>query len=143
MSRIPSNSELIGRLERWDADKIVRTKERIDKTSEVFTPTELVSNICDELPKDNFTDLSKTFLDPSCGNGQFLSEVLIRKLRSGIALDTALQTIYGIDIMLDNVDVCRERLLCGVEEYRHIVERNIICADALTFNYETWDDNNN
>lgn len=143
MSRIPSNSELIGRLERWDDDKIVRTKERIDKTSEVFTPTELVSNICDELPKDNFTDLSKTFLDPSCGNGQFLSEVLIRKLRSGIALDTALQTIYGIDIMLDNVDVCRERLLCGVEEYRHIVERNIICADALTFNYETWDDNNN
>lgn len=143
MSRIPSNSELIGRLERWDDDKIVPTKERIDKTSEVFTPTELVSNICDELPKDNFTDLSKTFLDPSCGNGQFLSEVLIRKLRSGIALDTALQTIYGIDIMLDNVDVCRERLLCGVEEYRHIVERNIICADALTFNYETWDDNNN
>lgn len=143
MSCIPSNSELIRRLERWDADKIVRTKERIDKTSEVFTPTELVSNICDELPEDNFTDPSKTFLDPSCGNGQFLSEVLIRKLRSGIALDTALQTIYGIDIMLDNVDVCRERLLCGVKEYRHIVKRNIICADALTFNYETWDDNNN
>lgn len=142
MSRIPSNSELIKRLEEWDADNIVRTKERIGKTSEIFTPTTLVREIVDNLPQDNFNDPSKTFLDPSCGNGQFLSEVLIRKLQNGIAFDTALRTIYGIDIMLDNVDVCRERLLCGVEEYRHIVERNIICADALTFNYDTWNDEN-
>jgi hypothetical protein len=37
--------------------------------------------------------------------------------------------------MQDNVDLCRERLLCGREDLRHIVEKNIVCHDALTYNY--------
>lgn len=143
MFSIPPNSELIRRLEEWDADNIVRTKERIGKTGEIFTPTELVREMLAKFPEKEFIDPSRTFLDPACGNGQFLSEVLIRKLRNGIAFDVALRTIYGLDIMLDNIDLCRERLLCGVEEYRHIVERNIICGDALTFNYDVWDDESN
>jgi type I restriction-modification system DNA methylase subunit len=89
-----------------------------------------------KLPEDKFVDPSKTFCDPSCGNGQFLSEVLIRKLENGIALEQALATIYGVDIMFDNVEVCRERLLCGVDSLRHIVEKNIVCADALHYNFE-------
>jgi hypothetical protein len=35
--------------------------------------------------------------------------------------------------MQDNVEVCRDRLLCGLEQYRHIVEKNIVCADFLTY----------
>jgi hypothetical protein len=92
----------------------------------------------DEIPQSHFTDPTETFFDPSCGNGQFLSEVLRRKLANGIAFDVALKTIYGIDIMLDNVDVCRQRLLCGVTQLAPIVEKNIICADALTFNFDEW-----
>ena len=42
---------------------------------------------------------------------------------------------YGVDLMQDNVDLCRERLLCGREDLRHIVERNIVCHDALTYDY--------
>ena len=37
--------------------------------------------------------------------------------------------------MQDNVDLCRERLLCGREDLRHIVEKNIVCADGLAYNY--------
>jgi len=37
--------------------------------------------------------------------------------------------------MQDNVDLCRERLLCGREDLRHIVDKNIVCADALTYDY--------
>ena len=37
--------------------------------------------------------------------------------------------------MQDNVDLCRERLLCGQEHLRHIVEKNIVCADALRYHY--------
>jgi len=86
-----------------------------------------------------FVEEGKTVIDPCCGNGQFLSEVLIRKLQNNISFENALSTIYGIDIMLDNIDICRERLLCGQEQFRHIVELNIACGDALTFNYNIWD----
>lgn len=114
---------------------IERDNLRIKATGEVFTPTELVQEILDQLPRDLFCDPDKTFLDPSCGDGQFLSEVLIKKLENGIDFETALSTIYGVDLMQDNVDLCRERLLCDREDLRHIVERNIVCADALTYNY--------
>ena len=56
---------------------------------------------------------------------------MIRKLENGIDFETALSTIYGVDMMQDNVDLCRERLLCGREDLRHIVEKNIIQGDAL------------
>ena len=114
---------------------IERDQLRVKATSEVFTPTELVQNTLDRLPHEVFTDLTKTFLDNSCGDGQFLSEVLIRKLENGIDFETALSTIYGVDLMPDNVKLCQDRLLCGQEHLRHIVEKNIVCADALTYNY--------
>jgi type I restriction-modification system DNA methylase subunit len=82
-----------------------------------------------------FQDTTQTFIDPACGDGQFLSEVLIRKMENGIDFETALSTIYGVDLMQDNVDLCRERLLCGREELRHIVEKNIVCEDGLTYDY--------
>ena len=114
---------------------IERDQLRVKATSEVFTPTELVQNTLDRLPLEVFTDPTKTFLDNSCGDGQFLSEVLIRKLENGIDFETALSTIYGVDLMPDNVKLCQDRLLCGQEHLRHIVEKNIVCADALTYNY--------
>ena len=114
---------------------IDRDKLRTKATGEVFTPTPLVQEILDQLPQDQFTDPTKTFLDPSCGDGQFLSEVLIRKLEHCIPFDIALGTIYGVDLMADNVQLCRDRLLCGQEHLRHIVERNIVCHDALTYDY--------
>lgn len=109
--------------------------DRLKKTSECFTPTQLVQEILDKLDQESFKDPTKTFLDPSCGDGQFLSEVLIRKLENGIDFETALSTIYGVDLMQDNVDLCRERLLCGEEHLRHIVEKNIVCANGLEYNY--------
>lgn len=114
---------------------IERDQTRIKATAEVFTPTPLVQEILDKLDQELFTDRNKTFLDPTCGDGQFLSEVLIRKLENGIEFEQALSTIYGVDLMQDNVELCRERLLCGEEQFRHIVEKNIVCADGLTYNY--------
>jgi hypothetical protein len=114
---------------------IDRDSVRTKATQEVFTPTVLVQSILDEFPKDMFSDPTKTFLDNSCGDGQFLSETLIRKVEAGIDFETALSTIYGVDLMQDNVDLCRKRLLCGREDLRHIVEKNIVCADALTYDY--------
>ena len=114
---------------------LARDKLRIKQNGEIFTPTKLVQEILDTLDQSLFTDPTKTFIDPTCGDGQFLGEVLIRKMENGIGFETALNTIYGVDLMQDNVELCRERLLCGREDLRHIVERNIVCHDALTYDY--------
>jgi type I restriction-modification system DNA methylase subunit len=114
---------------------IERDKLRVKSTGEVFTPTPLVQTLLNDLPTNVFSDHNKTFLDPSCGDGQFLGEVLIRKMENGATFEQALSTVYGVDLMEDNVDLCRERLLCGQEHLRHIVERNIVCHDALTYDY--------
>jgi type I restriction-modification system DNA methylase subunit len=114
---------------------IARDQLRVKATGEVFTPTELVQEILDQIPQDQFQDSTKTFLDPSCGDGQFLGEVLIRKMENGSTFEQALSTVYGVDLMQDNVDLCRERLLCGRTDLAHIVERNIVCHDALTYDY--------
>jgi type I restriction-modification system DNA methylase subunit len=114
---------------------VQRTQARVKATGEVFTPTELVREMLEQIPIDQFTDPNKTFLDNSCGDGQFLGEVLIRKMEMSSTFEQALQTIYGVDLMQDNVDLCRERLLCGRTDLAHIVERNIVCHDALTYDY--------
>lgn len=114
---------------------IDRDDLRVKSTGEVFTPTPLVQEILDRLPQELFQDPTKTFCDPSCGDGQFLGEVIIRKMENGSTLEEALSTTYGVDLMQDNVDLCRERLLCGRDDLRAIVERNIVCADSLEYDY--------
>ena len=114
---------------------IERDKARTRATGEVFTPTPLVQEILNQIPLEQFQDPTKTFLDPSCGDGQFLSEVLIKKMENGSTFEQALSTIYGVDIMPDNVALCKDRLLCGQEHLRHIVDKNIVCADALHYDY--------
>jgi hypothetical protein len=117
---------------------VERDNLRIKQTAEVFTPTPLVQEMLDRLPQEVFTDPSKTFLDNSCGDGQFLSEVVIRKMEmSGCTLEEALSTTFGVDLMPDNVEMCRRRL-AGPDpspETLAILERNIVCADGLTYHY--------
>ena len=118
-----------------------RDKLRIKQTAEVFTPQHLVQEMLDKLEESDptlFSDPNKTFLDNSCGDGQFLSEVVIRKMeRSGCSIEQALRTTYGVELMEDNVIECRKRL-AGPEptpEILEIVNKNIVCHDALTYDY--------
>ena len=120
---------------------IDRDKLRIKETAEVFTPTQLIIYYLNNLEKERpelFFDYKKTFLDNSCGDGQFLSEVVIRKMeRSGCTLEQALSTIYGVELMEDNVKLCKERLVGPnpTQEILDILDKNIVCADALTYDY--------
>lgn len=128
---------------------IVRSKERIKQTGEVFTPIKLVDEILNKLPQDLFNDPTKTFIDPACGDGNFLVRVIAFKIQYGSTIQQALETTYGVDIMEDNVQACRERLLTLADnydtecfgyteiekKYGHIVNKNIVCANALTYNF--------
>jgi hypothetical protein len=114
---------------------IDRALSRIKSTSEVFTPTLLVQEILNNIPETAFTDHSKIFLDNSCGDGQFLSEIIIKKIENGSTFEQALNTIRGIDIMPDNIQLCHTRLLCGREDLRGIIEKHVIVADGLRYHY--------
>jgi hypothetical protein len=121
---------------------IDRDKLRIKQTAEVFTPQYLVVEMLDKLEQENpelFTDPTKTFIDNSCGDGEFLGEIVIRKMeRSGCTLEQALSTTYGVDLMQDNIEECKKRLAGPkpTEEICRILNKNIVCHDGLTYNYD-------
>jgi len=121
---------------------VERDQLRVKQTAEVFTPTELVQEMLDKLEEQDpilFSDPNKTFLDNSCGDGQFLSEVVIRKMeRSGCTLEQALSTVYGVELMCDNVEECKRRLAGPnpTPEILEILDSNIVCHDALIYDYE-------
>ena len=120
---------------------IERDRLRQKETAEVFTPTHYVQQILDEEEQNSpnmFKDWTNTYMDNSCGDGQFLSEVVIRKMeRSNCTLEQALSTTYGVELMVDNVKLCKERLagLNPTQEILDILDKNIVCADALTYHY--------
>jgi len=103
---------------------VEKRKTRKKRTAEIFTPSWLIVQMLDKLNEygpESWQD-GKTFCDPACGNGNMLIEVLKRKLSLNHNPLTAIQSIYGADIMGDNIRECRERLLKTLEEYIPITE---------------------
>jgi hypothetical protein len=140
----------------------VRTKKRVSDHGEVLTGQREVNAMLG-LVKQETERIDSRFLEPACGDGNFLSVILERKLavvekrygKSQLDFERnavlAVSSVYGIDILPDNVRDCRRRLFevfeasytrllkaatknkCR-EAIRFILERNIIWGDALTLN---------
>lgn len=99
----------------------IKSRERVRARGEVFTAPREVNAMLD-LVKEETENIDSTFLEPACGDGNFLDEVLRRKLavcakkygKSPADYEKfsflACTTLYGVDIMADNVTRCRERL---------------------------------
>lgn len=127
-------------------ERLIKSKERVKERGEVFTPSWLVKDMCDTIPSEIWESIESTFLEPACGNGNFLVEIYARKLqwckteKEGLK---ALSSIYGIDIMPDNCTESRVRLAeMFVDKFPDsndfarltalaIVNNNIICGDSL------------
>jgi hypothetical protein len=130
-----------------------KRKARRKETAEDFTPEPLVNEMLDKLPQEVWTDPNKTFLDNSAGNGNFLVAVLQRKLDHCHDPLQALSTIYGVELMYDNVEEMHHRMYTIVKDLLvtqedkdkafKIIKENIVCHDALTFDYENWCSPNN
>lgn len=140
--------------------KQIRSKERVAERGEVFTAEREVRAMCD-LVKDECSRIDSRFLEPACGDGNFLAEILSRKLetvkkkykKSPYEYEQnsvlAITGIYGIDIMMDNVLACRERMF-GIwnkeytsnckndandetrEAVKYILSKNIVLGNALS-----------
>ena len=138
----------------------IKSKERVSQRGEVFTAEREVNAMLDFVANECLRPDSR-FLEPACGDGNFLSAILIRKLselrrkykkspRDYEKLSiVAIGSLYGVDIMNDNVEACRERLFSiWDDEYtahckgetseearevaKFIIHRNIINGNALT-----------
>lgn len=123
--------------------KQIKSRERVKKFAEVFTAEREVKAMCD-LVDDCCRDIKATFLEPTCGNGNFLVEIIRRKLaqcKSEQDIITAYGSIYGIDIQEDNVRETRQRLWKIARNYTlnwhtltevaRILANNIICGNSL------------
>ena len=113
------------------------TKKAIKERGEVFTPESLVIEMLSKLPDIFFTSADKTMLDNSCGNGNFLVKILELRMKNGISHLDSLKTIYGIELDSVNAAECRERLSLGSKdkEIWTVLKHNIVCADALIYDY--------
>ncbi len=94
-------------------EKLIKSKQRVKDFAEVFTPQFIVKDMCDLVPQEMWTSVETTFLEPACGTGNFLAEILSRKFKlckdwqDGLK---ALNSVYGIDIQQDNVEETKIRL---------------------------------
>ena len=146
--------------------KQVKSRQRVADHGEVFTAEREVNAMLD-LVKPETQRVDSRFLEPACGDGNFLAEILRRKLEAAKRAAVppkrkkplpaeferqsvlAMASIYGVDILEDNVLVCRERLyeiwdkeytaICKNEvnedcrkSVRFILSRNIVCGNALS-----------
>ena len=87
--------------------KQIKSKERVDKFAEVFTAQREVEAMCDLLP-DEMWSPETTYLEPTCGEGVFLLEILRRKFKNCKTrkdYSIAVSSIWGMDIQQDNGDV--------------------------------------
>ena len=113
-----------------------RGQKRVKLTGEVFTPVDLCLKMVQGIPVATLKNPTSTFLDNSCGDGNFLV-ALVQVLKKYHPVDHVLNNmIYGVDLMPDNVAAAKERLRkFGLTEempgWHHIV-----CADGLTYDYE-------
>jgi hypothetical protein len=135
---------------------LIKSKQRVADHGEVFTPPWLVEAMLD-LVKDESERIDARFLEPACGSGNFLVQVLKRKLaaverrygksefeRRHVAL-FGLMCVYGIELLADNIAECRANLLAIFAEYlgldpaddlyraaRAVLAVNLVQGDALT-----------
>lgn len=94
------------------SDKMIheKSKERVSQLGEVFTPAHIVQKMCDMVPQSAWKDPSYIFLEPTCGNGNFIVAIFQKRLDSGLSVNKALNTLWGMDIMQDNIHDCHVRL---------------------------------
>lgn len=121
--------------------KQIISKERVSKYGEVFTAEREVKAMCDMLPNDIWDNIASSFLEPTCGEGVFILEILKRKFercKKRSDYTVALQSVYGMDIQADNVettinniiDLCEHTFKITKSE-KEIIKSHIIQADSL------------
>lgn len=121
------------------SEDLIKSKERVKDLGEVFTPLILVDEMLNDFNPEDWTNPNLTWLEPSCGSGNFLVAVMDRLMvgltewePDPVKRHTHIieNQLYGVDIMQDNVDACIERLRA------HGLNHHIRRADGLAYEYD-------
>jgi hypothetical protein len=87
-----------------------KSKQRVRDYGEVFTPSHIVDKMCDMVPENVWKDPTYIYLEPTCGTGNFLVAILQKRIDTGMPLNKALNTLWGMDILSDNIYDSQVRL---------------------------------
>lgn len=119
----------------------VKSKQRVKDFAEVFTNSREVNAMCDLIPADVWENIQSTFLEPCCGEGVFLLEILRRKFercKTRKDYTVALKSIWGMELQADNVKITIQNIIMLCEKYfkitkteKEIINAHIIQADSL------------
>ena len=122
--------------------------KRRKKTGEFYTPYSIVKKMMDKIEPEMWADPDKTFLEPSFGDGNLIIAILYRRIvEHGIDWKTALETCYGVELMQDNVDETKERIIDLLNKLNieydkdvayEIMNKNLVCSDFFKWNFEEW-----
>ena len=127
-------------------DGITRSKERITKNGEVFTPKSLVEKMMNKIPEEKWKDPNSVWLEPTFGSGNMLICMLERRIASGVEPVQAVKTLYGVELMQDNVDLCKDRIREVLrankvkidKKVNDIIDHNFVCSDFFKWDFENW-----
>ena len=126
----------------------IERRKGVDGTQEFFTPSSLVSKMCDKIPPTDWSNPTKTFLEPCFGNGNFLVEIIRRRIVDySIDWKIVLNNLYGVELMADNVQEAKDRIIellkslnidFNEQEARDIMDHNLVCSDFFKWDFENW-----
>ena len=108
---------------------IERSDERIKETQEVFTPSELVDSMVNDIPEDVLKNPESTFIDPSAGSGNFLVGLKNKLMEYHDEHHIVNHMLYAVELMPDN-----HKELCTRIGVR-VNHPHYVCADALEYDY--------
>lgn len=116
-------------------------------SQEFFTPYSIVKRMCDKIPDEDWADQTKTFLEPSFGSGQFVVYIVWNRIQHGVDWETAINTLYGVELMADNVIETHNRVIDLLDKMNinydkeiamQIMDKNLVCADFFNWDFENW-----
>ena len=131
----------------YATDERLSRRKGSNSTQEFFTPYSIIKKMCDKISEEDWSDPEKTFCEPCFGNGQFILAIIYKRLMAGVDLMTTLKTLFGIELMEDNVQETKDRILDMLDkmeiEYHRpsvmkILNKNLVCSDFFKWDFENW-----
>ena len=110
---------------------LIRSKDRVKNLAEVYTAKREVQAMLNLIPSDIWNKIDSTFLEPACGDGNFVEAIILKKLEAikqpkqirknqniiEYNILTALSSVYGVDICSENIQRCKERIINCIKSF--------------------------
>ena len=131
----------------YATDKRKARRKSAKSKQELVTPYSKGKKTCDKISDEDWSNPNKTFCEPALGNGQFVIYIIWNRIQHGIDWRTALETLYAVELMQDNVDETKERIIDLLNKLNieydkdvayEIMEHNLVCSNFFDWDFDNW-----